>query len=134
MMVLATCQRMAPTLRPRAITDDLASAARRSRRVPLHAIVRPGAARLNRQQDNGGDACQNHRPLHSCMLVVYAMLMPKRSLPSSSGGAVGTLAAPSFQGPDRSVWEQLKHKWAEIGTACEHWPAGRGDTETKALR
>jgi len=41
--------------------------------------------------------------------------MEGREIPGLIGVAVGTLADPSFQGPDRTVSEHSKHKWVDIG-------------------
>jgi hypothetical protein len=44
------------------------------------------------------------------------------------GVAVGAIADPGYPGPDRSVWEQWKHHWVEIGPAHEHRAKGTGGT------
>ena len=41
------------------------------------------------------------------------------------GVAVGAFADPDFSPPVRSVWEQSKHHWVEIGVAAQHFQKGR---------
>jgi hypothetical protein len=42
-------------------------------------------------------------------------------LPSLIGVAVGALAVPNYPAPARSVFEQSKHHWVQIGGAVEHF-------------
>ena len=42
------------------------------------------------------------------------------NLPSMFGVAVGALADPDFPAPAKSVFEQSKHHWVEIGDGAEH--------------
>jgi hypothetical protein len=47
------------------------------------------------------------------------------NLPGTIGVAVGAIADPEFPAPVRSVFEQSKHIWVEIGgTAVEHFQQG----------
>jgi hypothetical protein len=48
------------------------------------------------------------------------------NLPSLIGVAVGALADPKYPAPGRSVFEQSKHAWVEVGGAAEHFAQGSG--------
>src|SRR5262245_53931947 len=45
--------------------------------------------------------------------------------PGMIGVAVGAIADPHFPAPVRSVWEEGKHEWVEIGAAEAYFPQGR---------
>lgn len=42
--------------------------------------------------------------------------------PDHFGVAVGAMADPTFPTPTRSVWEQSRHHWLEIGDDVAHFP------------
>jgi hypothetical protein len=44
------------------------------------------------------------------------------NLPALIGVAVGALADPKWPPPVRSVFEQSRHDWVQIGGAVEHFP------------
>jgi hypothetical protein len=46
--------------------------------------------------------------------------------PGLVGIAVGAVADPRFPAPDRSVWEESRHAWVDLGHVAEHFPKGRG--------
>jgi hypothetical protein len=45
--------------------------------------------------------------------------------PDLVGVAVGAFADPSFPRPGRSVWEQSKHSWIDVGVVEQHFSRGR---------
>ena len=45
--------------------------------------------------------------------------------PTMTGVAIGCIESTHFPPPIRSVWEQSKHHWVEIGTALERFEKGR---------
>ncbi len=45
--------------------------------------------------------------------------------PDLIGVAVGAFVDPEFASPVRSVWEESKHGWVDIGVAAQHFPKGR---------
>ena len=45
--------------------------------------------------------------------------------PDLLGVAVGAFVDPGFASPVRSVWEESKHGWVDIGVAAQHFVRGR---------
>jgi len=45
--------------------------------------------------------------------------------PGTVGIGVGFFADPAFPAPVRSVWEQSRHPWVEVGCAQQHFPTTR---------
>jgi hypothetical protein len=45
--------------------------------------------------------------------------------PGLVGVAVGALADPTFRPPDRSVFEESRHAWVDLGNVPAHFPKGR---------
>jgi len=45
--------------------------------------------------------------------------------PGLLGIAVGAFGDPSFPPPGRSVWEESRHRWVDVGVAEQHFPKGR---------
>ena len=46
--------------------------------------------------------------------------------PGVIGITVGAIADPDFPAPVRSVWEQTRHGWVDVGFTDVHFPRGRG--------
>ncbi|MGX1164917.1 hypothetical protein AB7M16_001183 [Bradyrhizobium sp. USDA 372] len=66
---------------------------------------------------SGGKVCRYFCP--DCGSTVY---WQADNVPDMIGVAVGAIADPDFPAPVRSVFEQSKHGWVEIGgSAVEHF-------------
>jgi len=85
---------------------------------PAEAVVISGAPREFARAATSGGKVHNYF-CASCGSTVY---WKATNLPALIGVAVGAMADPSHPAPVRSVFEQSKHRWVEIGGAgVEHF-------------
>jgi hypothetical protein len=82
--------------------------------------IHGNSMRFERPSDSGGSFesffCGR------CGSTVYARTSKH---PTMLGIAVGSIAAPDFQAPMRSVWETTMHHWVSIPGGVQHFPKGR---------
>ncbi|MGX1323747.1 hypothetical protein AB7M17_007200 [Bradyrhizobium sp. USDA 377] len=85
---------------------------------PVEAVTISGAPKeYARAAASGGKVRSHFCP--DCGSTVY---WQADNLPAMIGVAVGAIADPDFPAPVRSVFEQSKHAWVEIGGAgVEHF-------------
>lgn len=85
---------------------------------PTEAVIVSGTAKeFTRVATSGGKVHTYFCP--NCGSTVY---WKATNLPTLIGVAVGAIADPKFPGPVRSVFEQSKHAWVDIGGAgVEHF-------------
>lgn len=84
---------------------------------PADAVALSGAAKeFARVAASGGTVRSYFCP--ECGSTLY---WTADNLPSMIGIAVGALADPGYTAPARSVFEQSKHHWVEIGGDVAHF-------------
>jgi hypothetical protein len=74
------------------------------------------AKAFTREAASGGEVHTYFCP--NCGSTIY---WKADNLPSLIGVAVGALADPKYPAPIKSVFEQSKHDWVQIGGAVEHF-------------
>ena len=67
----------------------------------------------------------NQFSTHFCPTCGSSVYWSSGKNPGLVGIAVGAFADTSFPPPGRSVWEQSKHPWVQVGPAQTHFPKGR---------
>jgi hypothetical protein len=88
---------------------------------PAEDVTVSGTAKeFTRVADSGGKVHRYFCP--NCGSTVY---WRATNLPQFIGVAVGAIADPQYPAPVRSVFEQSKHAWVDIGgAAVEHFEQG----------
>jgi hypothetical protein len=84
---------------------------------PVDAVAISGTAKeFTRTSASGGK-------VHSyfCLNCGSTVCWKADNLPSMIGVAVGALADPKFRAPAKSIFEQSKHDWVQIGGGVEHF-------------
>jgi hypothetical protein len=84
---------------------------------PVDDVVISGTPKQYTRDAAGGGKVHSHF-CPNCGSTVY---WRADKLPSLIGVAVGALADPKYPAPIRSVFEQSKHDWVQIGGAVEHF-------------
>ena len=84
---------------------------------PVDAVAISGTPKeYTRDAASGGKVHTYFCP--NCGSTIY---WKADNLPSLIGVAVGALTDPKYPAPVRSVFEQSKHDWVQIGGAVEHF-------------
>jgi hypothetical protein len=87
---------------------------------PRAHVAIDGASKAYRRDGQQGRKLTNHF-CPECGTTVY---WHAETLPDAWGIAVGAFGDPDFPLPARSVWEQSKHRWVELGPELQHFAQG----------
>jgi hypothetical protein len=77
----------------------------------------------------GGDGRMMHNRF--CPVCGSNLFWESEMLPGAWGVAVGSFADPTFAAPARSVWEEKKHAWVQLGAEIPGHVQGRGSKPSR---
>lgn len=81
-----------------------------------HVTISGNRKEFTRSAASGGKVHNFFCP--NCGSTVY---WKTDKLPGFIGVAVGALADPQYPSPSRSIFEQSKHQWVQVGGVAEHF-------------